>query len=127
LADETGGGVRIGRLRWLVALVQRQQTPTPGSGGITEIPVNLKLVHADIQSTNDATFWGSAQTDTPITHAIYIRWQDYPDNTIAIVRSTDLPDGSTRKETFRVRKVSELGGRKRFVRLLCQLENAVVG
>ena len=124
MVDETGGGVRIGRLRWQVTFETRgqQPDPTPGGTGIVETPVLPKQIHADIQAIGDATFWGSAQTDGPITHQIYIRWQDYPDNTTAIIRCTLLPDNSTRRETFRVRKVSELGGRKRFVRVLAQLE-----
>lgn len=105
--------------------MQRQQAPTPGTGGITETPISPQIIHADIQSTNDMTWWGSAQTDTPITHVIHIRWQDFPDNTMAIVRKTNRPDGTCRTETFRIRKMSELGGRKRFVRLLCQIENAI--
>jgi head-tail adaptor len=124
LVDESGGGVRIGRLRWLVTFVTRQQTPQVGGTGIDETPVQPRLVHAEITSVTDATFWGAAQTETPITHAITMRWQDYPDQTIAVVRSTNLPGGGVRTETFRVRKVSELGGRKRYVRLLCQLEMA---
>jgi len=125
LADETGGGIRIGRLRWQVTLQRRQQQPTPGSGGITETPIRPQIIHADIQSTSDMTWWGSAQSDTPITHVIHIRWLDFPDNTLAVVRTTARLDGTTRTETFRIRKVSELGGRKRFVRLLCQIENAI--
>ena len=123
MADETGGGVRIGRLRWQVTFAQRQQLPV-NQADIAETAVLPKVVHADIQSVNDMTWWGAVQTDAPVTHAIHMRFQDYPDNTYAIYRTTNLPDGSTRTETFRVRKVSELGGRKRFVRLLCQLETA---
>ncbi len=116
--------MRIGRLRWLVTFLKRDQQPDADGAGITETPTSPQSVHADVQSTSDLTFWGTEQTDSPITHVIHIRWQDYPDNTYAVVRQTLRPDNSTRTETFRVRKVSELGGRKRFVRLLCQLEQA---
>ncbi len=108
-----------------MTFAQRQQTPDPLSMGIQEQAVQPQYVHADIQSVSDQTFWGAVQTDAPVTHAITMRLQDYPDNTKVIYRSTKLPDGSTRTETFRVRKAGEIGGRKRFIRLLCQLEQAI--
>lgn len=122
MPDESGGGVRIGRLRWKVQFAVRSQVPDAGTG-IVETLVTPQSVHADIQASSDATFWGSTQVETPITHTITLRWQDYPDNTVAVIRATQLPSGGQRVETFRVRKVNELAGRKRFIRLACQLEN----
>ena len=121
MPDRSGGGIRIGRLRWQVTFAQRLQAPVD-LVNVSETISRPQVVHADIQSVSDNTYWGAAQTDTPVTHVIHMRWQDFPDNTHAIFRQTLRPDGSTRTETFRIRKASELGGRKRFVRLLCQQE-----
>lgn len=138
--------VDIGRLRWRVTLAERVQTPQIAPGpttatligtGITEtlagsddleavgVPENTVgiTVHADVQAVGGLTFWGAEQTDTPITHRIFMRWHDYLGQTKVVVRDTLRPDGTTRREIFRVRRIKELGGRKRFVMIEAELEN----
>jgi hypothetical protein len=119
--------VRIGKLRWAVRLVQRQQTAPPSPAtGITEVPADPIITHADIQPMSAMTFYGAiaADPDRPVTHRITMRWTDYLDYTHAIERVTDRPDGTQRVETFRVRRIMEIEGRKRFVAIECQLEVA---
>ena len=54
---------------------------------------------------------------------IDIRWQDYPATVDVVVRSTYRPNTADwRSELFRVRRSTEIAGRKRFVRLECELE-----
>jgi hypothetical protein len=53
-----------------------------------------------------------------------MRWTDYVDLTHAIERVTSRADGTQRVETFRVRRMYELAGRKRFAVFECQLEQA---
>ena len=142
---EEGPHVDIGRLRWPVTLAVRVQTPqiapSPttaalvGTGitetlassddlevlGIPESQVGIK-VYADVQAVGGLTFWGAEQTDTPITHRIFMRWHDYLDQTKVVVRETLRPNGTTRREIFRVRRIKELGGRKRFVMIEAELE-----
>ncbi len=110
----------ISDLRWLVTLVQRVQVPNEdgGTSYIFENPINI---HADIQPFGAATFWGATQVEN-VSHRIRIRWQQYLDQTFCIIRNIDTPDGGTRTEIFRIRRIKELGGRKRFVELECQLE-----
>jgi head-tail adaptor len=113
----------IGSLRWLVTLYRRLQAPGPDSA-ITETFVPLATVHADIQPTYATTHYASAQVDTPITHLIRLRWLDYVENVVIVIRGTTrLNDGSIRTELFRVRRVKEVAGRKRFVELECELES----
>jgi head-tail adaptor len=113
----------IGSLRWLVTLYRRLQAPGPDSA-ITETFVPLATVHADIQPTYATTHYASAQVDTPITHLIRLRWLDYVENVVIVIRGTTRPnDGSIRTELFRVRRVKEVAGRKRFVELECELES----
>lgn len=144
--------VRIGRLRWLVTLATRVQTPEglrfvsvngglagPVMGtGITETTdtgnddfaigfgssSGALTVHADVQAVGGLTFYGAEQTDTPITHRIFMRWHDYLSQANAVLRDTLRPDGTHRREVFRVRRVKELGGRKRFVMIEAELESA---
>jgi head-tail adaptor len=113
----------IGALRWQVNLCQRIQTPSMSDTGITEDFVVLAIVHADIQAVYPGTFYLGMQVDTPITHMIRMRWTDYLEQTNIIQRVTTRPTNSTlRAETYRVRRVKEIGGRKRFVELECELE-----
>lgn len=122
MADEDPH-VAIGRLRWPVMLAERDQAPTRDGTGITETVTGAVTVWADIQSVGGLTFWDTAQTDTPITHRIYMRWHDYLDQTKVVIRDTSRPsDLTNRREVFRVRRIKELGGRKRFAMVECELE-----
>lgn len=120
IPTETG----IGALRWRVTLYRRDQFPGPDSA-ITESFVPIATVHADVQPTYPGTFYLSAQVETPITHLIRIRWLDYVEVTAIVMRSTWRPtDRTWRTELFRVRRVKEIAGRKRFAELECELERA---
>jgi head-tail adaptor len=113
---------RVGALRWKVSVARRNQSFDAAGTGIIETWVAIQQVHADIQSVGSLTFYGAAQTDTPITHRITFRWLDYLDQSHAILRVTRLPNGVLREEVFRVRRVMEAEGRKRFSVLECELE-----
>jgi hypothetical protein len=113
----------IGALRWQTSLYRRDQDPGPNSA-ITESLILLATVHADIQPTYPSTFYGTMQVDTPVTHLIRIRWYDYVPTINVIMRSTERPsDNTIRTELFRVRRCKEIGGRKRFAELECELEH----
>lgn len=118
MADEIE--VPLGSLRWVVTLAKRVQAPS--GTGIVETLTNPIQVHANIQSVGAIAFWGSMQVDTPVTHKITIRWQPYLDNTYVVVREQLQQDGSVRKETFRIRRIKELNGRKRFIEIEAELE-----
>ena len=114
----------IGSLRWFVTLYRRDQAPADDLA-IDENLVRIAAVHADIQPTYASTFYQSTQVDTPITHMINIRWQDYPSTIDVVTRVTErAPDGSLRGELFRVRRTKEVGGRKRFLQMECELEHS---
>jgi hypothetical protein len=124
MPDLTGalaGG--IGSLRWLVTFYRRDQAPDAGVA-IEETLVPLATVHADVQPAGSITWVWSTQIDGPITHLINVRWQDYPTNAEVVVRSTNRPDGTQRSELFRIRRVKELQGRKRFIQLECEQEHS---
>jgi hypothetical protein len=114
--------VEIRRLRWPVYLMNRIQAAQTNGTGIDEIPTDSILVRADVQAVGDLTFWSGMQTDSPITHRIFIRWIDAIPNIAVVGRMTLRRDGSARVERFRVRRWKELGGRKRFTLLACELE-----
>lgn len=114
--------IDIGTLRWPVQIYQRDQVPDTNGAGIVEQLTLIATRHARIESSRPGTFYGSEQVETPVTHFIWMRWINYPPTTYVIVRQTNLPDGTTRKETFRVRRTKEIGGRKRFLELECELE-----
>jgi head-tail adaptor len=117
--------IRIGELRWQLWLVTRTQIADPNGTGIIEFPTNASQIFAKIEAARPLTFYAARQTDTPITHMIWCRWRDYLDNTHAFLRQTISPlDGAVRTEIFRVRRVLEVGGRKRFLQLECELEEA---
>jgi hypothetical protein len=119
--------IRVGQLRWPVRLVQRQQAAQAApSTGITETVANPTIRHADIQPLGAMTFYGAlnADPDKPVTHRIIMRWTDYIDYTNAIERVTSRPNGSQRVEVYRVRRMYEIEGRKRFCCFECQLEQA---
>jgi hypothetical protein len=112
----------VGALRWTVMLYRRDQAPGANSA-IGENLVLIATVHADIQPTYPSTFYNSAQIDTPITHLIRTRWLDYVENVYVIMRTTTRPsDGTNRTEIFRIRRVKEVGGRKRFTEYEAELE-----
>jgi head-tail adaptor len=114
----------IGALRWQVTLYRRDQSPADDLA-LAENLVRVATVHANIEPTYPSTFYQSTQVDTPITHMITIRWQDYPPTIDVIARVTARnSDGSLRGELFRVRRTLELSGRKRFLRMECELEHA---
>ena len=108
-----------------MTLYRRDQAPDPDGPAISESLVRIADVHADIQPTYPSTFYLSAQVETPITHLIRLRWLDYVENIYVIIRSTFRPDPQVsryRTEIFRVRRTKEIGGRKRFIELECELE-----
>jgi head-tail adaptor len=113
----------IGTLRWLVTLYRRDQDPAADLG-LQETLVPLGTVHADIQPSYESTFIQSTQIDGPITHMVTIRWQRYPVNADVVVRTTQAPDGTLWAELFRVRRSKEIGGRKRFIQMSCELEHS---
>jgi head-tail adaptor len=114
----------IGALRWKVTLYRRDQTPADDLA-LQETLVRVASVSADIQPTFPSTFWQSTQVDQPVTHLITIRWQDYPPTIDVVTRVTERAnDGSLRGELFRVRRTMELAGRKRFLRMECELERS---
>jgi head-tail adaptor len=111
----------IGSLRWKVLLFRRNQAPATGSG-IAETLERFGEAWADIQPVGAMTFYGAAQTDTPVTHRIILRWRFGLDTTHAVQRTTRGPDGVERLETFRVRRSYDLDGRKRFLVIEAELE-----
>lgn len=113
----------IGALRWQVTLYRRDQAPADDLA-LQESLVVIATVHADIQPTYASTFYQSTQVDTPITHMVTIRWQDYPSTIDVIMRGTARPDTSLRGELYRVRRTKEVGGRKRFLQMECELEHS---
>lgn len=116
MASPDPGAVSIGSLRWPVTIATRTQAAADG-GGLQETLTELQTVMADIQPTGALTFYSGVQVDTPITHKIRIRWLDWIDTTHVVIRNTTRLDGSTRQEMFRVRRVKEIDGRKRFAEL----------
>lgn len=116
--------ISIGDLRWPVTIYRRVQT-TGNGPGIAETRVEIASVYAKIAQKGDAanaTFWGDAQVDTADGWWIWIRWRAGIDTTCIVVRRSVAPDGATWEETFRVRRLGEEGGRKRFLRISAELE-----
>jgi hypothetical protein len=112
----------IASLRWVVQLYMRTQVPA-ASGGLSESLVLIASTHGDVQPSWASTFNDSKAIDQPISHIICTRWVDYIENTSVIFRSTLRPaDNTFRTELFRVRRVKEVGGRKRFSAIECELE-----
>lgn len=124
-SGQLGGSIGIASLRWQVTLYRRDQAPGAGSA-IAENLVPIATVHAAIEATYPSTFYNSAQIDTPVTHLIRTRWLDYVENVHVIMRTTARPtDGTFRTELFRVRRVKEIGGRKRFCEFEAELEKVL--
>lgn len=112
----------IGALRWWVTLYRRDQSPADDLA-LQEVLVPIVTTHADVQPAYFSTMWQSTQIEAPVTHIINIRWQNYPSTIDVVARSTDLRDGTQRTELFRVRRSKEVGGRKRFIQMECELEH----
>jgi head-tail adaptor len=115
----------IGSLRWPVTIATREQAAAATAASaatITETLAQQQTVRADIRPIGPMTFVAGQQTDRPITHRIYIRWLDWIDMQHVILRITQRLDGTNRVETFRIRKVGEVDGRKRFLEILAELE-----
>jgi hypothetical protein len=102
-------------------IATREQTAS-GTATISETPTDLMAVMADVQPIGPMTYLAGQQTDRPITHKIRLRWLDWIDETHIIVRRSTRLDGSVRTETFRVRRVKEVDGRKRFLEIEAELE-----
>lgn len=123
---ESGSGPAIGDLRWRVTIANRLQVPsTNPDAGITETYAALQSVHASIEPTRESTFYDSIAVDRPVSHRITMRWLDHIDVTQAILRTTTRKDGSLKTEVFRIRTIGEIGGRKRFITLSCELERVL--
>jgi len=123
--------VRIGRLKWPVLIARRDQLPEAAGVGILELFPTMQQVRADVQPVGTAAFWGSMQVDSGITHRIYMRWFDAISNEHVIFRTTKVNSSTTklpvlRWERFRIRRWKELGGRKRFVCVEVELEQAQI-
>ena len=112
----------IGKRRWQVVIARRDQQPDLATAGIAETLVEAEPVWANIVPIGATTFWGTEATDTPVTHRIWLRWMDWIDNRYAVLRDLQRPDGTTRHEVFRVRRVAEDSGRKRYTMLEVELE-----
>lgn len=119
---QLGSSNGIAALRWQVRLFRRDQVPGP-DGAIDENYVLIAVVQADVQPTYPSTFYSSAAIDIPISHLIRTRWLDYVENVHVIKRVTKRPsDGTFRTEQFRVRRIKEVGGRKRFTEFEVEFE-----
>ena len=116
--------VEIGSLRWLVTIAKRTQSPGT-TGGMVESLTDIITVRADVQPVGPMTFYAAAQVDTPVTHKITVRWLDWLDTNHILYRDTVRQDTTTRREVFRIRRVMEVDGRKRFALLECELEKRV--
>lgn len=116
--------VSIGHLRWPCILAFRNEAPTFDETGITETIKPVATLHCAIEPMGLQTFLNSEQIDTPITHSIYFRWQPFANLEMfnVILRKIILPDGSTRLETYRIRRVGEWMGRHRYIRCDAELE-----
>lgn len=113
----------IGELRWRVTLFRRAQEPDSTGPGIAETMIPIGEAWAKVQPLGAVTFYAAAQTETPVTHRIFIRWRAGLDTTHAVERITRSQDGTAHRELFRVRRQSDLAGRKRFLVLEAELES----
>jgi hypothetical protein len=114
--------VGIADLRWPVIIARRDQSPSP-DGAISEELTNILQVRADVQPIGALTFLEGQQTDRPITHRIRMRWLDWLDQTHVVIRESRRADNTLRREVFRIRRVKELGGVKRFIELEVEQES----
>jgi hypothetical protein len=113
----------VGALRWVATIYRRDQSPADDMA-LTENLVPLATVHANIQPSYPSTFFQSTQIDGPVTHMIDLRWQYFPATIEVVICSTRVPSGGLRSDIYRVRRSTEIGGRKRFIRLECEFERS---
>jgi head-tail adaptor len=121
VADINSEAIRVGRLRWHVQIGTRTQVASGDAELVDEFTI-LAKVWAEIEPVGAQTFLAGTQTDTPFTHRIFMRWLDWVDQTHVVIRNSKRPDSSTRLELFRVRRVGELAGRKRFLMIEAEQE-----
>jgi head-tail adaptor len=119
MANPDPGAVPIGTLRWPVTIAKREMLAVTG-GGMNECLTDIIRVRADVQPVGPMTFYGAAQVDTPVTHKVRLRWLDWLDTRHVIIRDTIRADRTVRREVFRIRRVKEIDGRKRFCE--CEVE-----
>ena len=122
MANPDFGRVEIGSLRWLVTVATRVQVPDTNSPTILETLQSLLQVRADVQPIGAMTFLAGQQTDRPITHRIRMRWLDWIDQTCVVIRTTLRADETSRIEVFRIRRIKEIDGRKRFIEIEAEME-----
>lgn len=106
--------VAIGQLRWPVTIARRVQAPAADGVGVAETLRHVLATRARIDQLGATTYYGAAATDTPFTHKIWLRWLPWLDTRHVILRATEMPGGGYRSELFRVRRVGDWNGRKRF-------------
>jgi head-tail adaptor len=116
-----GSKTTIGSLRFLVTLATRTQAPDTGTG-IAETYTNQQLAYADITPISLQTYIAGTQIDIPYTHRITLRWTDELDLFDVVLRTLTRPDGTTRQEVYRVRRMAEVEGRQRFIVIDAELE-----
>ncbi len=112
----------IGKRRWPVLIGRRDQQPHPLTTGILETLVEAQTLYANIVPIGAITYYETAAVDTPVTHRVWLRWVDWLDTRYVVVRDSLRPNGTVRRETFRIRRVAEDQGRKRYVMLEVEQE-----
>lgn len=111
----------IGQLRHRIWIGERVADPL-NDGGVYESIAQPRRFSAAIEPVGTMVFQNGAQTGEAITHRIKIRWTDFPQMHWVAWRETLRPDGSTRREIFKIKRVSEINGEKRFLLLEAELE-----
>lgn len=82
-------------------------------------------VWADIAPVGTQSWLAGQQTEaSAVTHRITIRWRPFADRYHVVLRTINLPDGSARRETYRIHRSGERQGRHRFLILDAELESA---
>ncbi|MCO6414811.1 head-tail adaptor protein [Siccirubricoccus sp. KC 17139] len=85
--------------------------------------VTASTPNASIKPVGTMAYIQGQQIDVnSITHRIIVRWRDGLDQFYVIRRDIPLPDGSTRQELYRIHRVSEMDGRRRFLTIDAELE-----
>ena len=100
----------------------RDQQPDLAGTGIIESMVEIRWIWANVLPIGAMTFYQASQTDTPVTHRVWTRWLGYVDTKHIVLRDIALPDSGRRRELFRIRRVAEDAGRKRYTMLEVELE-----
>lgn len=103
-------GFQVGRLRHQVNIALREDVPD----GFTDLEATfteVKDVWASLQPVSGATWVGSQQTGTQITHRIVIRFLP------GITSDHEITCGSRR---FRIRRVSDWEERGRWTLMDCE-------